>query len=440
MLRERAREVTRRGAALGGGAAADRRHDRDEARGQRRGDRGQPGRRDAADRGRRGRAGQPALPVQAAGAADGDREPGARAGRRRAGRDRRGLPVGARPARGGAALRGGAGALPRPRRRAARGGAARADGRHVPARGRPPRRGAVPRPRAGPDDVLDLGAATQHRARSRRAPARSWRGWARERCSGASSPGSAARQPSADVLLEIDGGPVRGGDAGRAAPTTPTGSPASRSPASPTRTRTPSSARCAGATHAGEGSFWTWREQMYELAGDARSRLLLRALARRVRRDGAGRDHVRRRVPLPPPRARRHALRGPERDGPRGARRRARRPGCGSRCSTPATCTAASTRFRDRDADRVGRARRRCSPSAGRRGSAPRSTACARSTRTPRAVVAEWAARQAAARARLRAAEGERGHARRARPHADRAARRRRRARRETSPRSTRRT
>ncbi len=75
-----------------------------------------------------------------------------------------------------------------------------------------------------------------------------------------------------------------------------------------------------GRTHAGEGSFWTWREQMYELATHARPRLLLRPLARRVRRDGAGGDHVRRRVPLPPPRARRHALRRPQRDGPRGAR------------------------------------------------------------------------------------------------------------------------
>ena len=84
--------------------------------------------------------GNPRYPYKPRGAADGDREPGARAGRRRAGRDRRGLPVGAGPARGGAALRGGAGALPRPRRRAARGGAARADRRHVPARGRPPRR------------------------------------------------------------------------------------------------------------------------------------------------------------------------------------------------------------------------------------------------------------------------------------------------------------
>ena len=64
----------------------------------------------------------------------------------------------------------------------------------------------------------------------------------------------------------------------------------------------------------GGGSFWTWRERMYALAEriDPDSYL---ALARAdVRRDGAGRDHRRRRVPLPPPRPGRRPLRGPERD------------------------------------------------------------------------------------------------------------------------------
>ena len=51
------------------------------------------------DRGRRGRGRQPPLPVQAADPAHGGGQPGDRAARRRAGRDQRGLPLGARPAR-----------------------------------------------------------------------------------------------------------------------------------------------------------------------------------------------------------------------------------------------------------------------------------------------------------------------------------------------------
>ena len=47
-----------------------------------------------------------------------------------------------------------------------------------------------------------------------------------------------------------------------------------------------------GRTQAGTGSFWTWREQMYELA--ARPRLVLRDLPGGVRRDGAGGHHLRR--------------------------------------------------------------------------------------------------------------------------------------------------
>ena len=76
-----------------------------------------------------------------------------------------------------------------------------------------------------------------------------------------------------------------------------------------------------GRTQHGRGSFWTWREQMYRLARPPRSGELSRARARDLRRDGAGRGHDRRRVPLPPPRARRHAVRRPERDGPRADRR-----------------------------------------------------------------------------------------------------------------------
>ena len=78
--------------------AADRRPDRHDARRQRRRSRRPADRRVGADRGDRGRP-QPALSVQAADPADGGRQPGDRTDRRRDGRDQRGLPVGAQPAR-----------------------------------------------------------------------------------------------------------------------------------------------------------------------------------------------------------------------------------------------------------------------------------------------------------------------------------------------------
>ena len=178
------------------------------------------------------------------------------------------------------------------------------------------------------------------------------------------------------------GGPAGGGDAGRA----------DRRRLSPRRPHAPRArqralarlpARAAGADARGRGVVLDLAGADVRAGRDARPRLLLRPLARRVRRDGAGGDHVRRRVPLPPPRARRHALRRPQRDGPRRARRRAggRAAVHAARRLLPARRHRALPRPRRR---RVGRARRRCSPSAGRRGSAPRSTACARSTRTPR--------------------------------------------------------
>ena len=46
-----------------------------------------------------------------------------------------------------------------------------------------------------------------------------------------------------------------------------------------------------GRTHANGGTFWTWRQQMYALAGPARPRQLPAPRHRRVRRDGAGRVH-----------------------------------------------------------------------------------------------------------------------------------------------------
>ena len=68
-----------------------------------------------------------------------------------------------------------------------------------------------------------------------------------------------------------------------------------------------------GRTHRAGGSFWTWREDMYALAERLDPRLVPRARPRDLRRDGAGRHHLRRRVPLPPPRRRRRPLRRAER-------------------------------------------------------------------------------------------------------------------------------
>ena len=94
-----AREVDRRRAGVARGAGADRRPGRHDARTPT-APASPPTRsacrvRIAVDRGER----QPPLPVQAADPADGRGQPGHRAARRRAGRDQRGLPVGAQPAR-----------------------------------------------------------------------------------------------------------------------------------------------------------------------------------------------------------------------------------------------------------------------------------------------------------------------------------------------------
>ena len=144
-------------------------------------------------------------------------------------------------------------------------------------------------------------------------------------------------------------------------------------------------------------SFWTWRERMYELAARLDPDSYRRLARADLRRDGARRDHRGRRVPLPAPRPGGDPYDGSERDGPGADRGGARGRASGSRCSTPATCTAASAsrssasqrRFADGDADGLGRARRRSSTDRRRRrGSAPRSTASARSTPTSAATVA----------------------------------------------------
>ena len=70
-----------------------------------------------------------------------------------------------------------------------------------------------------------------------------------------------------------------------------------------------------GRTHDEGGTFWTWRERMYALADRLDPDSYLALATGGVRRDGAGRRHRRRRVPLPAPRPGRRAVRRPERDG-----------------------------------------------------------------------------------------------------------------------------
>ena len=82
--------------------------------------------------------------------------------------------------------------------------------------------------------------------------------------------------------------------------------------------------RAARAHPRERGTFWTWREQMYAVAERLDPDTYFALAAGDLPRDGRGRDHQRRRVPLPAPPARRHAVRRPQRDGPGADRGRAR--------------------------------------------------------------------------------------------------------------------
>ena len=99
--------------------------------------------------------------------------------------------------------------------------------------------------------------------------------------------------------------------------TTTSGSPGSSSPGFANTHSHAFHRALRGRTHGGSGNFWTWREQMYAVTAAAEPRHLLRAGPSDVRRDGAGRHHRRRRVPLPAPQPVRTALRRPERHGRR---------------------------------------------------------------------------------------------------------------------------
>ena len=187
-----------------------------------------------------------------------------------------------------------------------------------------------------------------------------------------------------------------------------------------------------GITQADRGTFWTWRERMYAGGGPPRSGQLPGAGHRRLRRDGAGRHHLRRASSTTCTTAR--AARGTptQRDGPGADRGGA--PGghadhpaghllpvgrLGRRTAGPQALAGPQLRFGDGDARELGgagrRARRRLPGSlARRRGPAPPSTQCAPCRR--RRCTRWWPGRtagRAAARAPIRAGGRERGMRRR---------------------------
>ena len=212
----------------------------------------------------------------------------------------------------------------------------------------------------------------------------------------------------------------RGGASARPGARRRRGCPAWCCPASRTPTRTPSTARCAAAPTTRGGTFWTWRERMYAVAGrlDPDSYL---ALARAdLRRDGAGRDHLRRRVPLPAPRPGGTPYADPNAMGEAlvQAARRRRHPAHPARHLLPGRrprgdgylpLDGVQRAVRRRRRRRLGRPGRRCCPSAPGCGSAPPSTRCARCRPTAAPTVAGPPAGPAAARAPVRAAGRERG-------------------------------
>ena len=340
MLRQRDGRAHRRRAALAGGSGADRRSDRDQARGGRRGARGRPGLgRASGSRWSRSTrstryAYKPPFPLTVI--VNPMIEP--LSDEQLA--DQRGLPLGARPAGRRAAFLDIRRPVSRSNRRAERDRGRGPDRRHVPARGRPPRRRAVPRPRhrtrrrsrpgssssaTTADDFLRRIGAVHARRQARRHPpgglgalplVRARVGRRRP----APQPASCWRSRGGDRPRDRRGqGP-------------PDGSERLRRPRPPGSRQRPFARIPAGAawTYAGQrGSFWTWRKQMYALAGATRPGHDVRAHARDVRRDGAGGDDARGRVPLPAPRRRRHSVRRPERDGQRGDARGAARPACG---------------------------------------------------------------------------------------------------------------
>ena len=196
---------------------------------------------------------------------------------------------------------------------------ARSDRRDLPARARPPRRRPVRGPGDGPGARSRPGpsSSASTATSSWSARASSWSGWARDGLlvragvAGRAAPGAgradrgrgrpdhgvrSGEQPPPRDARRLDGPDAAG----------PRQRPLARVPA---RAARPHAARQRHVLDVARADV--------RLAARLDPDELPRARARDLRRDGAGGDHDRRRVPLPPPRARRHAVRRPERDGPR---------------------------------------------------------------------------------------------------------------------------
>ena len=170
------------------------------------------------------------------------------------------------------------GPLPRPRRRRARRGQARPHRRHLPARGRPPRRDALPRPRRRPAHVHDLGAVralpprrlrrADHRVRraGRVVSATYWceLAWLGGEARGARRRGRGRRRADRVASSAAGRSARRRRAARRADAPRPRQRPLARLPPRAARPR----------RRPGAASFWTWREQMYELAAAPRPRHL----------------------------------------------------------------------------------------------------------------------------------------------------------------------
>src|SRR3954469_18283388 len=261
-----------RGDRLPRDPAADRRPDRDEAGHQRRRDRSEPGRRAGPGGDRRGRGGKPPLPLKASGPADGDRQPDHRAAWRRDDRDQRGLPLCAGPARQSSAASRDPRSLPRSPGTGARGGEARADGGHLPARGRSSRRHAVRGPRRSAD-VRDVGPVRPPPARGVRAAG----GEADRRARIVSADESQAlwcelawlggERAEEGVLIELDG--ERFESVTPRVASAPPGATSLAGLTIPGLANAHSHAfqrAIRGRTQAERGDFWTWRQRMYAVA------------------------------------------------------------------------------------------------------------------------------------------------------------------------------
>ena len=218
--------------------------------------------------------------------------------------------------------------LPRPRRRRARRAPQRPDRGHLPARGRPPRRDPVRRPRR-PRSPRDLGAVRAPRAgrvrRADRRPSSTRVGcvscvdrWPPRRSRAWCELAWPAEREAEAVLVEVDGDRIATPGDGSRRPAGRRDAP--RRPHPPGPCQRPLARLPAGAPrpHAhGRGDFWTLARADVRAGGAARPRLLPRG--------SPARPSPRWRWPGSPRWAssttsttgRRHAVRGPERDGPR---------------------------------------------------------------------------------------------------------------------------